>query len=124
MSRPRPIYLNLVRIRLPVPGMVSILHRVSGAALFLFIPFLLTLFEMSLGSAQAYNRFKAVAGHWAIKLVLIGLAWAYFHHLLAGVRHLALDLHYGTDLAPARATSWAVLAGGVALALLFAVVIW
>jgi succinate dehydrogenase / fumarate reductase cytochrome b subunit len=124
MSRPRPKYLNLVRIRLPVPGLVSIMHRVSGAALFLFIPFLLTLFEMSLDSAQAYNRFKAVAGHWVIKLVLIGLAWAYIHHLLAGVRHLALDLHYGTDLAPARATSWAVLAGGIALALIFAVVIW
>src|SRR5690242_17112679 len=120
MSRPRPIYLNLVRIRLPVPGLVSILHRVSGAALFLFIPFLLTLFELSLESAQTYNRFKSVAGHWAIKLVLIGLAWAYFHHLLAGVRHLALDLDYGTELAPARATSWAVLAGGIVLALAFA----
>jgi succinate dehydrogenase / fumarate reductase cytochrome b subunit len=124
MSRPRPIYLNLVRIRLPVPGLVSILHRVSGAALFLFIPFLLTLFELSLESAQTYNRFKSVAGHWAIKLVLIGLAWAYFHHLLAGVRHLALDLDYGTELAPARATSWAVLAGGIVLALAFAVILW
>ena len=124
MARPRPKYLNLVQIRLPVPGLVSIMHRVSGAALFLFIPFLLTLFEMSLDSPQTYARFKGVAGHWAIKLILIGLAWAYLHHLLAGVRHLALDLHYGSDLAPARATSWAVLAGGIVLTAAFAVLIW
>jgi succinate dehydrogenase / fumarate reductase cytochrome b subunit len=124
MSRPRPKYLNLAQIRLPVPGLVSIMHRVSGAMLFLFIPFLLTLFEMSLDSAQTYNRFKAVAGHWVIKLVIIGLAWAYFHHLLAGVRHLALDLHYGSDLAPARATSWVVLAGGIVLTIVFAVIVW
>ena len=124
MARPRPKYLNLVQIRLPVPGLVSILHRVSGAALFLFIPFLLTLFEMSLQSAQTYARFKAVFSHWAVKLILIGLAWAYLHHLLAGVRHLALDLDYGTDLAPARATSWAVIVGAVVLTVVFGALIW
>ena len=48
MSRPRPKYLNLLQIRLPIPGLVSILHRVSGAVLFLFIPFLLVLFELTL----------------------------------------------------------------------------
>jgi succinate dehydrogenase / fumarate reductase cytochrome b subunit len=124
MARPRPTYLNLVQIRLPVPGLVSILHRISGAALFLFIPFLLTLFEMSLDSAQTYARFKAVFSHWAVKLIVIGLVWAYLHHLLAGVRHLALDLNYGTDLAPARATSWAVIAGAVALTAVFGVLVW
>jgi succinate dehydrogenase / fumarate reductase cytochrome b subunit len=124
MARPRPKYLNLVQIRLPVPGLVSILHRISGAALFLFIPFLLTLFEMSLESAQTYARFKAVFSHWAVKLIVIGLAWAYLHHLFAGVRHLALDLDYGTDLGPARATSWAVIVAAVALTAVFGVLIW
>ena len=124
MSRPRPKYLNLFQIRLPVPGLISILHRVSGAALFLFIPFLLTLFEWSLESQQTFLRFKGTFSHWAIKLILIGLTWAYLHHLLAGLRHLALDLHYGTDLASGRAISWAVLAGGIVLTLLIAVMIW
>lgn len=124
MSRPRPIYLNLLQIRLPVPGLISILHRVSGAALFLFIPFLLTLFEWSLESQQTFLRFKGTFSHWAIKLILIGLIWAYLHHLLAGLRHLALDLHYGTDLATSRASSWAVLAGGIVLTLAIAVKIW
>src|SRR5262245_63069285 len=109
MAKPRPKYLNLVQIRLPVPALVSIMHRVSGAVLFLFIPLLLTLFEMSLESAQSFNRFKLAMGHWMIKLIVIGLAWAYFHHLCAGIRHLALDLHYGTELAGARASSNLVL---------------
>jgi succinate dehydrogenase / fumarate reductase cytochrome b subunit len=124
MSRPRPKYLNLIQIRLPVPGLVSILHRVSGAALFLLLPFLLALFELSLESAQTFARFKAVFSHWGIKLIVLGLAWAYLHHLCAGIRHLALDLDYGTELAAARASSWAVLAIGVALTLGVGALIW
>jgi succinate dehydrogenase / fumarate reductase cytochrome b subunit len=124
MARPRPKYLNLVQIRLPVPGLVSIMHRVSGAALFLFIPFLLTLFEMTLESAQTYARFKGVLSHWVVKLIVLGLVWAYLHHLFAGVRHLALDLHYGSDLAPARATSWIVIVAAIAFTALFGVLIW
>ena len=124
MPSPRPKYLNLMQIRLPVPGLVSILHRVSGAALFLFIPFLLVLFEASLQSPQSFARFKLLVSYWAVKLIVIGLAWAYLHHLCAGIRHLALDLHYGTELPAARATSWAVLAVSIALTLVFAVLIW
>ncbi|MGH8622240.1 MAG: succinate dehydrogenase, cytochrome b556 subunit [Burkholderiales bacterium] len=125
MARPRPIYLNLIQIRLPVPGLVSILHRVSGAALFLVLPFLLALFELSLESPHAFERFKALFSHWAVKLILIAVAWAYLHHLCAGIRHLALDLDYGTELAAARATSWAVLAvSGVLALVMAAVIIW
>ena len=124
MARPRPKYLNLLQIRLPVPGLISIMHRVSGAALFLFIPLLLALFELSLESPQTFLRFKEVFSHWAFKLLLIGLIWAYLHHLFAGIRHLALDLHYGTDLPAARATSWAVLAGAIVLTAIIAVKLW
>lgn len=124
MSKPRPKYLNLFQIRLPVTGFVSILHRVSGAALFLFIPLLLTLFEWSLESPQTFARFKAAFSHWSIKLILLGLIWAYLHHLLAGLRHLALDLHYGSELPAARASSWAVLVAAIVLTLLIAVKLW
>ena len=124
MARPRPKYLNLLQIRLPVPGLISIMHRVSGAALFLFIPILLTLFDLSLESPQAFLRFKAALSHWALKLLLIGLLWAYLHHLFAGIRHLALDLHYGSELPAARATSWIVLAGAIVLTAIIAVKIW
>jgi len=124
MSRPRPKYLNLLQIKLPVPGLVSILHRVSGAVLFLFIPFLLVLFELTLESPGGFLRFKSVLSHWAVKLLVIGLVWAYLHHLLAGIRHLALDLDYGTELLAARASSLAVLVTGIVLAGIFGVVLW
>jgi len=124
MSSPRPKYLDLFRIRLPLPGLVSIMHRVSGALLFLFIPFLLSLFEMSLESAQSFARFKVVFAHWAVKLILIGLVWAYLHHLCAGIRHLALDLHYGMELATARASSKAVLVVSIALTVAAGAMIW
>ena len=124
MSRPRPNYLNLLQIKLPVPGLVSILHRVSGAVLFLFIPFLLVLLELTLESPAGFLRFKVVLTHWAVKLLVIGLVWAYLHHLLAGIRHLALDLDYGTELPAARASSLAVLVTGIALAGIFGVVLW
>jgi succinate dehydrogenase / fumarate reductase, cytochrome b subunit len=124
MPQARPKYLNLMQIRLPLPALFSILHRISGAALFLLIPFLLVLFEASLQSPQTFARFKVVFSYWAVKLIVIGLVWAYLHHLCAGVRHLALDLHYGTDLPAARATSWAVLAVSMGLTLVVAVIIW
>lgn len=124
MAKPRPKYLNLIQIRLPFPGVVSILHRVTGAALFLFIPFLLTLFEMSLETAQTFARFKLVFSHWMIKLMLLGLLWAYLHHLCAGIKHLALDLHYGTELAAARMGSVLVVVVSVALTIAVGVIVW
>jgi succinate dehydrogenase / fumarate reductase, cytochrome b subunit len=124
MSRPRPKYLNLLQIKLPVPGLVSILHRVSGAVLFLLIPFLLVLLELTFESPAGFLRFKAVLTHWAVKLLVIGLVWAYLHHLLAGIRHLALDLDYGTELPAARASSLAVLVIGIVLAVIFGVALW
>jgi succinate dehydrogenase cytochrome b subunit len=124
MPNPRPKYLNLLEIRLPVPALVSILHRITGAGLFLLIPLLLYLLQLSLESPQSFAAFKTTVSHWFMKLVLIGLTWAYLHHFCAGVRHLALDLHYGTELAAARTTSWAVLIVSIALALLFGALIW
>jgi succinate dehydrogenase / fumarate reductase cytochrome b subunit len=124
MSRPRPKYLNLLQIRLPVPGFVSILHRASGALLFLFIPFLLVLLELTLESPGGFLKFKAVLAHWAVKLLVTGLVWAYLHHLLAGIRHLALDLDYGTELPAARASSMVVLVAAIVLSVIFGVAIW
>jgi succinate dehydrogenase / fumarate reductase cytochrome b subunit len=123
-TRPRPKYLNLFQIRLPVPGLISIMHRGSGAVLFLFIPLLLMLFELSLESPQTFLRFKAVFSYWAFKLVLISLIWAYLHHLFAGIRHLALDLHYGIGLPAARASSWVVLVGAIVLTAVIGVKLW
>src|SRR5690349_19954780 len=100
------------------------MHRGSVAVQYLFIPFLLTLFDISLEAPEAFLRFKAALSRSVWKLLLIGLIWAYVHHLFAGIRHLALDLHYGSELPVARATSWIVLAGAIVLTAIIAVQIW
>ena len=111
MVKQRPVYLNLVRIRLPLPGIVSILHRISGALLFLLgIPLLLAGVAASLASPDSYESLKGALSHPFAKLVLIGFLWAYLHHFCAGVRYLLLDILKGIDLPSARRSSAAVIA--------------
>jgi succinate dehydrogenase / fumarate reductase cytochrome b subunit len=120
----RPKHLNLFQIRQPIPAYVSILHRISGAGLFLFIGFLLWLLEGSLASAQSYAVIKGTMGHPLVKILLFGLIWAFLHHLFAGVRHLALDLHIGAELAAARTSSYLVLAASIGLTVILGVSLW
>lgn len=124
VAKPRPKHLNLIAIRLPVPGIVSIMHRVSGAVLFLMLPLLLWLFQSSLQSPESFARFHGVVSHPVMKLVLLGLLWGYLHHLLAGIRHLFLDLHVGAELETARASSVVVLVSAIVLTLVVGVRLW
>jgi succinate dehydrogenase / fumarate reductase cytochrome b subunit len=103
IDRPRPIYLNLLEIRQPIPAVVSILHRVSGALLFLVgIPLGLWALQTALVSPEGYARVHDAFTSLFAKLVLLALAWSFFHHLIAGIRHLLGDVHIGLDLASAR----------------------
>lgn len=123
--KPRPVYLNLFAIRLPLPGLVSILHRISGALLFLpGIPLLLWVMQMALSSPETWSEFRGWFENPWVKLVTIGMTWAYFHHLFAGVRHLIMDLHIGMDLPAARQSSALVLVLPVLLTLVVAVRLW
>lgn len=95
----RNIHITQIKdYRLPPAGYVSILHRVSGAILFLLLPFIVWLFDVSLTSEISYERFTSVfvagAGFlpgWFVKLVTLGIIWGYLHHFIAGVRHLYMD---------------------------------
>jgi succinate dehydrogenase / fumarate reductase cytochrome b subunit len=124
-AKPRPVYLNLVQIRLPLPGIVSILHRISGAFLFVLgIPILLYALERSLASPESFAALKTSMAHPLAKLLLIALVWAYLHHFCAGIRYLLIDVHVGDDLRPARQSSIAVLVVSLALTLIVAVRLW
>lgn len=124
MSKPRPKHLDLTKIRFPVMAIVSGMHRISGAVLFLFIPLLLWLWQESLASPQSFAAFTALVAQPLMKIVLLGLLWGYLHHLCAGIRHLALDLDFGTELAAARASSKVVLAVSIGLTLAAGVALW
>ena len=124
MPKPRPKYLNLLQIRLPVPGVISIMHRASGAVLFLVIPLLLYLMQTSLESPNGFAAIRSLFATPLAKLMLIALLWGFLHHFCAGIRYLVLDLDVGTDLAPARASSWAVLAVSIVLTLAVGILLW
>lgn len=117
----RPQFRNIhisqiLQYRLPAPGIVSILHRVSGALMFLLgLPFALYLFEQSITSEISFDNYLAIVGSVPGRLALLVLAWAYLHHFCAGIRYLLLDLHMGVAKEQARASARVTL--GVSLAL-------
>lgn len=124
IARQRPKYLDLFRIRLPLPGLVSILHRISGAALFVFGGALLYLLQESLHSAESHAHFTALTAHWLVKLFLIGMLWSFLHHFFAGVRFLLLDIDVASDLRATRAISWVVLAASLLLTAILGTWLW
>jgi succinate dehydrogenase / fumarate reductase, cytochrome b subunit len=126
----RPKYLSLpallFEIRLPVPGWVSILHRISGALLFFpFAAWLLYMLDTSLGSEPGFQYIKNQ--YLALPLVKLGVLvfiWSYCHHFCAGIRYLFLDLDKGVDLRTARLTSWLVIVAGLLLTAWFGTRFW
>ncbi len=116
----RPKFLTLTEIRLPIAGFVSILHRISGAGLFLLLPWLVYLFELSLKSPESFARFQAYTSYPLVRLFLFGLAWAFMHHFCAGIRFLLLDIHVGVEKKPSQTSAKAVLAISLGLTLLVA----
>ncbi len=124
MNKKRPKHLALHKIKLPLPGYVSILHRVSGALLFLALPLLLTLFDQSLRSIETYTNLAEHLGNPMLKLGVLGVGWAFLHHFCAGLRYLAIDLHLLPSLAAARASSKWVLGVSLTLTVMLGVKLW
>ena len=117
----RPVFRNihvtqLASYRLPPAGWVSILHRISGVVMFLLLPFVIWLFDVSLTSEISYERFTStfVAGlgwlpGWFMKLVVLALIWAFLHHFIAGIRHLWMDMTHSVSLQQGRVSALATL---------------
>lgn len=128
IKKNRPKYLNLsallFEIRLPLPGWVSILHRISGALLFVAVAWLLWMLDRSLASEAGFEAVKRYTGLPLVKLSIIVLIWAYCHHFCAGIRFLFLDLHKGLDLQSARRSSIAVIAVSLALTAWLGAKLW
>jgi succinate dehydrogenase / fumarate reductase cytochrome b subunit len=119
-KKQRPQFRNihvtdLMNYRLPISGIVSILHRISGFLMFIALPLVLWLLKMSLLSEDTFKYFAGVASQPLVKLIILALAWAYFQHFCAGVRHLFMDLHMGLDKDSARKSGAAVLAASLFL---------
>lgn len=125
----RPKYLSLTallfEIRLPIPGRVSILHRVSGALLFFpFAAWLLYLLDTSLASEAGFQHVRSYLALPVAKLGALVFIWAYCHHFCAGIRYLFLDLNKGIELAAARRSAFAVIVVSLLMTAFFGWKLW
>jgi succinate dehydrogenase / fumarate reductase cytochrome b subunit len=127
VKKPRPEFRNigigqiLTAYRLPLAGRVSILHRVSGGLLFVFLPFLLYLFDQSLTSELSFDVFKGFLSNIVVKLITLVLAWAFLFHFCAGIRHLVMDTnHNAVTKEKGKSTSVVVIVVSSLLTIAFA----
>ena len=119
-KKERPQFRNisvteLGNYRMPLAGLASILHRISGFLMFVFLPFILYLFQLSLRSEMSFAYFQGIASQWFVRLVLLALVWGYLQHFCSGLRHLLMDLHLGLDKDSARSSAASVLVVSLAL---------
>jgi succinate dehydrogenase / fumarate reductase cytochrome b subunit len=124
MNKTRPKHLALHKIKQSLPAVVSILHRVSGALLFLALPLLLAMLDQSLRSIETFTNFVEYLDHALVKLILTGLLWAFLHHFFAGLRYLAIDLHLLHGLPGARASAHWVMVLSLSLTVVLGVELW
>ena len=124
VKKRRPLWFNLSPLNLPVPGLSSIFHRVSGILLFLGLIGFLYLLDLSLASESGYAQAGDLLRHPVMKLLVIASIWALLHHMCAGIRHLFLDIDVGVSLHAARRSAFAVFIVSLALTASIAVRIW
>ena len=120
----RPVFLNLFKIRLPVPGVASIAHRISGVLLFLAIPLFLCIFQRSLQGEAGYAEALALLRHPLVMLISLVLLWSLLHPWLAGIRYLLIDVDVGVERTAARKSAWTVLVLAPVLTVIILGVLW
>ena len=124
-NKNRPVFLDLASIRQPITALISIAHRIAGIVLFLSIPFVIYLLDLSLGSQHGYNSVQYLLGQAPIKWLVIFIFWALAHHVYAGLRVLLIDLGIGVERDEARRTAWVVAIGSmVTLVMIAGILLW
>lgn len=116
----KPVFLNLLQIRLPIAGIMSIIHRASGMLMVLLIPLSVYLLDLSLTDEQGFAAVGSLLHHALFRLLLLAFLWALLHHLYSGIRYLLIDVEVGVDRPAYRYTAWAV----TLLAPLSALLLW
>ncbi len=124
MNKKRPVNLDLTTIQLPVTAKASILHRVSGIFLFLCLPCLLYVLQQSLHSADSFEAIRNSLNSGITRVVLSLAVMAVVYHLIAGIRHLIMDMGHGETLEGGQLGARIVLFGGIAAAVLAGVWVW
>ncbi len=109
MTNKRPVYLNLLKIRLPLTGVVSFAHRITGVILFLALPFAVYLLDLSIESQESFQSAQQILNQPVMLLLQVLLLWSITHHFFAGIRFLLIDAEIGVEKSQARLGAWLVL---------------
>ena len=117
-KKSRPIFMNLLQIRMPAVAVLSFAHRVSGVLMCVLIPVLIYLFDLSLRNAQGYAQALEILRHPVVKFMAVLVVWGLMHHLLAGIRFLLIDADIGVERDSARRSAWIINAGGLIVPLI------
>ena len=117
MSQARPVFLNLLQIRFPVTAIASILHRVSGVLMFIALPFMMYALDRSLTSPEGFKEIQTCLSSMCGKLMLLAVLAAVFYHVLAGVRHLIMDMGFFESMRGGRITAYITIILAVVLTL-------
>jgi succinate dehydrogenase / fumarate reductase cytochrome b subunit len=118
-QQPAPVYLNLFRIRFPVGAVTSIAHRISGVLMFLSLPVLIYLLDLSLQGEAGFARAQQHLQHPLLRGASVIIAWSLFHHLFSGIRFLLIDIGSGVELSQARRSAWLVNIAGAVVTLAY-----
>lgn len=105
----RPVYLNLLKIRLPLPGIVSFAHRITGVLLFFSLPFAVFLLDLSIESEATFARVQQILNQPLMLIIQIIILWSLAHHFFAGIRFLLIDAEIGVEKSQSRTGAWLVL---------------
>lgn len=104
----RPKYLNLFKIKLPVAGMISIFHRMTGVLLFLAIPISLYLLRLSVTDGESFQKAVSLMLYPITRFFILLIIWSFVHHLMTGVRFLLIDMELFLDRKASRVSAWGV----------------
>lgn len=124
MNKKRPVNLDLGSLKYPPMAIASILHRISGVVLFLLLPIMLYIFGQSMQSEEAFIRVKDLLSHPVYKVVVWAFGAAMVYHLLAGIRHLVMDMGFGEHLDAARRSAVVVIILAIILSIFLGLWIW
>jgi succinate dehydrogenase / fumarate reductase cytochrome b subunit len=124
-NRKRPVYLNLlvISLNMPIGGIVSIIHRGTGALLVLLIPYALYLLQASLESPMRFEQVRAALASGFGRMALLVALWVLVQHFYSGLRHLFMDIDVGIELPVARRNAWLTLVASVATVALLGVLL-
>ena len=124
VNHKRPVNLDLGTLKFPPMAIASILHRISGLVLFILLPIMMYFLSASLKSSESFDHLQGVLTNPYSKLVLWGFSSAMTYHVIAGIRHIFMDMGIGEELVSARRSATMLIALAIILTLCLGVWIW